>query len=144
MPPVVCHCPSSNSCQYTDLHFHSCVRVVTDAMPEPPHLHPHLLPLLSSLLLLPLAPTLLPLSPLQQVHASPGLRLDIRRFLNFHLSGSRNIDLTDFSLLFNSDVCDEARVDIVTNVSTTILACLSFRPLQRCCVILLSIKLRKP
>ena len=39
-----------------------------------------------------------------------GQTLDIDRFDNFYLQGSTNINLTDFSLLINSDVCNVAKV----------------------------------
>ena len=39
-----------------------------------------------------------------------GQTLDIARFDNFYLQGSTNINLTDFSLLINSDVCNVAKV----------------------------------
>ena len=39
-----------------------------------------------------------------------GKNLDIERFDNFHLRGSTNINLTDFSLLINNDVCNVAKV----------------------------------
>ena len=48
----------------------------------------------------------------------PGLRLPAGRFPDFHLEGSINIDLQDFSLVINSDVCDEALVELVTVVSS--------------------------
>ena len=48
----------------------------------------------------------------------PGLRLPAGRFPDFHLEGSTNIDLRDFSLVINSDVCDEAVVELVTVVSS--------------------------
>ena len=39
-----------------------------------------------------------------------GRTLDIERFDNFYMKGSTNINLTDFSLLINSDVCNVAKV----------------------------------
>ena len=45
---------------------------------------------------------------------SLGQKLDIGRFDNFYLAGSTNINLTDFSLLINSDVCDVAKVGPVS------------------------------
>ena len=39
-----------------------------------------------------------------------GQTLDIERFDNFYLQGSTNINLTDFRLLINSDVCNVAKV----------------------------------
>ena len=40
-------------------------------------------------------------------------KLDIERFDNFYLRGSTNINLTDFSLVINNDVCDVAKVGLV-------------------------------
>ena len=42
-----------------------------------------------------------------------GQKLDIERFDNFYLAGSTNINLTDFSLLINSDVCDVAKAGLL-------------------------------
>ena len=41
---------------------------------------------------------------------SSGEKLYIGRFDNFYLAGSTNINLTDFSLLINSDICNAAKV----------------------------------
>ena len=43
-----------------------------------------------------------------------GQKLDIGRFDNFYLVGSTNINLTHFSLLINSDVCDVAKVCLLS------------------------------
>ena len=45
-----------------------------------------------------------------------GQKLDIGRFDNFYLVGSTNINLTDFSLLINSDVCDVAKVCLLSQM----------------------------
>jgi hypothetical protein len=45
-----------------------------------------------------------------------GQKLDIGRFDNFYLTGSTNINLTDFSLLINSDVCDVAKVCLLSQM----------------------------
>ena len=47
------------------------------------------------------------------LRGAPCYRLPAGRFPNFHLLASTNIDLRGFSLLINSDVCDEAVVDLV-------------------------------
>ena len=39
---------------------------------------------------------------------------------NFYMEGSLNIDLRDFSLLLNTDICGEEDIKIITIVSTAI------------------------
>ena len=39
---------------------------------------------------------------------------------NFYMEGSQNIDLKDFKLLINNNICDEEDIKIITIVSTAI------------------------
>jgi hypothetical protein len=39
---------------------------------------------------------------------------------NFYMEGSQNIDLKDFKLLINNNICDEKEIKIITIVSTAI------------------------
>ena len=39
---------------------------------------------------------------------------------NFYMEGSQNIDLKDFSLLLNTDICNAEDIGIITIVSTAV------------------------
>ena len=39
---------------------------------------------------------------------------------NFYMEGSQNIDMTDFKLLINNNICDEEEINIITIVSTAV------------------------
>ena len=39
---------------------------------------------------------------------------------NFYMEGSQNIDMKNFKLLINNDICDEKDITIVTIVSTAV------------------------
>ena len=42
------------------------------------------------------------------------------KYSNFYLEGSQNIDLTDFKLLINNDICGDDDIKIVTIVTTAL------------------------
>ena len=42
------------------------------------------------------------------------------KYNNFYLEGSQNIDLTDFKLLINNDICGDDDIKIVTIVTTAL------------------------
>ena len=42
------------------------------------------------------------------------------KYSNFYLEGSQNIDLTDFKLVINNDICGDDDIKIITIVTTAL------------------------